>query len=399
MDDPFKRTHEHPKTDAASDGGTIHQPVECDAPPCGTCGNQVTQKKVWQEKTATHAAKQPSGPGTGAGKSRQRAKVTGKSQNPATSRAKTTKPRGASFTKGVHVCEFGKRSFKLYFPAIAVTADRPLPLLMMLHGCSQTPEHFARGTGMNALAEEFGFLVVYPVQERKSQIYRCWNWYKPGDQARGSGEPALLASLVSEIIVKHGADPQKVYVAGLSAGASAALIVADAYPDIFAAVGTHSGLPVGAAHSGLSAVFAMKYGAPGLQRSDPMPTIDFHGSSDKVVNPRNGRFIVARALDPYSHLGKTVKIGRKVGGRKYVRTSYGLGTGRSFIEHWVIAGAAHAWSGGNAAVSYTDPAGPDASREMVRFFLGHRTTAKRRSTHPPNGSVRRNWFEPAEVAA
>ncbi|OSQ35735.1 extracellular catalytic domain type 1 short-chain-length polyhydroxyalkanoate depolymerase [Thalassospira mesophila] len=328
-------------------------------------------------------ARLPSRPGKVVGKSRQRAKTIHKSGIPATLRAKPTKRGRASFTKGIHICEFGQRSFKLYIPAIARIADTRLPLLVMLHGCKQTPEDFARGTGMNALAEEFGFLVLYPAQEAKSQIYRCWNWYKPDDQVRGSGEPALLASMVSQIITKYRVDPGKVYVAGLSAGASAALIIADAYPDIFAAVGTHSGLPVGAAHNGLTAVIAMKFGAPGLQHSDPMPTIDFHGSSDKVVNPRNGRFIISRALDPYSDLGKTVKSGQKTDGRKYVRTSYRLGTGRSFIEHWVIEGADHAWSGGNAANSYTDPAGPDASREMVQFFLRHRTTAKRRSRRPP----------------
>ncbi len=300
----------------------------------------------------------------------------------ATSRATTPGPRGASFTNWEHVCEFGTRSFKLYIPASAETADKPLPALMMLHGCKQTPEDFAHCTGMNALAEEFGFLVIYPDQERRSQIYRCWNWYKPSDQARGSGEPALLASMVSAVIAKQGCDPDKVYVAGLSAGASAALILADAYPEIFAAVGTHSGLPIGAAHDGLSATIAMKYGAPGLRHNAPLPTIDFHGSLDKVVHPRNGRFIVARALHPFSHLCKTVKMGQKAGGRAYVRTSYRLGTGRSLIEHWVIEGGAHGWSGGNAAHLFTDPTGPDASREMVRFFLSHRITAERRSALP-----------------
>ena len=318
-----------------------------------------------------------------AGKAAPRLKAIEPSKTPATSRSKTTIPRGASFTKGVHVSEFGERSFRLYVPAIAKTASAPLPLLVMLHGCSQTPEDFARGTGMNALAEEFGFLVVYPAQDRKSQTYRCWNWYKPGDQVRGTGEPALIASLARHIVNEAGADPAKVYVAGLSAGASAALIIATAYPDIFAAVGAHSGLPVGAAHDKTSAAIAMQYGAPGLRHIAPMPTITFHGDSDNVVNPRNGRYIASRALEPYTHLRETVKTGHSSGGRKYTRTSHRVGRGRSFTEHWVIDGAAHAWSGGNAAGSYTDPTGPDASREMVRFFLAHRTTAKRRSSPLP----------------
>jgi poly(hydroxyalkanoate) depolymerase family esterase len=314
-----------------------------------------------------------------AGKGSRQAKTVGRSEIPATFRARTTTPRGASFRKGLHVCAFGARSYRLYTPVVARTAESPLPLMVMLHGCSQTPEDFARGTGMNALAEEFGFLVVYPAQERKSQIYRCWNWYKRGDQTRGVGEPALLASLVRHVIAETGADPARVYVAGLSAGASAALIVADAYPDIFAAVGAHSGLPVGAAHDEASAVMAMQHGAPGLRHSVAMPTINFHGGSDKVVNPRNGRFVAMRALDPYDGLQKTEKTGRTAGGRDYVRISHRVGRGRSMTEHWVVVGAGHAWSGGNAAGSFTDPTGPDASREMVRFFLRHRTTAKRRS--------------------
>lgn len=334
-------------------------------------------------KTATGIAKQPSKTRTVAAKSGKGVKTVVKTEKPATSRAKTTTPRGASFRKEVHVCEFGERTYKIYVPAIAKTASGPLPLVVMLHGCSQTPEDFARGTGMNALAEEFGFLVVYPAQERKTQIYRCWNWYKPADQSRGAGEPALIASLARHIVGKHGADPAKVYVAGMSAGASAALIVAAAYPDVFAAVGAHSGLPVGAAHDEASAIVAMQHGAPGLRHVLAMPTINFHGDSDKVVNPRNGRYVASRALEPYTHLSKFEKNGRVAGGRQYVRTSHRVGKGRSFTEHWVVAGASHAWSGGNAAGSYTDPTGPDASREMVRFFLRHRTTVKRRTATIP----------------
>lgn len=338
------------------------------------------RKPTKPKKTAT--TKLPAKPRPASAKASPPPKTVRKPPTPATSRAKTTTPRGASFKKGVHVCEFGKRSFKLYIPAVAASAEGPLPLMVMLHGCSQTPDDFARGTGMNALAEEFGFIVLYPAQERKSQMYRCWNWYKRGDQARGAGEPALLASLVRQTIADQGADPAKVYVAGLSAGASAALIVADAYPDIFAAVGAHSGLPTGAAHDEATAVIAMQHGAPGHHHSNPMPTINFHGSADKVVNPRNGRYVVLRALDPYKHLTKTEKSGQTPGGRKFVRTSHRVGKGKSYVEHWVITGSAHAWSGGNSAGSYTDPTGPDASREMIRFFLRHRTTVKRRKSVP-----------------
>lgn len=388
MYDPFRRTRakagkrmRRATTSAFSNSmGAMFAPV---APAKRKAPKPATPTKAAKPaaRTVSGTAKPAARPGKAAGKGGPRRKSVGASAIPTTPRARTAQPRGASFRSGVHVCDFGTRSFKLYIPAVATNAESTLPLVVMLHGCGQSPEDFARGTGMNVLAEEFGFMVLYPAQERRTQLYRCWNWYKPGDQARGAGEPALLASLVRQIVVDNAADPARIYVAGLSAGASAALIVAEAYPDIFAAVGAHSGLSVGAACDEASAVFAMRNGLPGRSHSEPMPTISFHGSADRVVNPRNGRFLVLRALQPYIGLRRTEKTGRATGGgRQYVRTSHRLGKGRSFVEHWVIVDSGHAWSGGNAAGSYTDPAGPDASREMVRFFLRHRTTLKRRST-------------------
>ncbi|MBO6510871.1 MAG: PHB depolymerase family esterase [Phycisphaerales bacterium] len=299
---------------------------------------------------------------------------------PATSRSTGTVPRGASFRTGTHEGAFGARSYKLYVPSMAKKAEEPLPLIVMLHGCGQTPQDFARGTGMNALAEEFGALVLYPAQARKAHLNRCWNWFKRSDQARGGGEPALIAGLTQEIIAGQPVDPARVYVAGLSAGASASLIVATAYSDIFAAVGVHSGLAVGAAHDAASATRAMVAGAPGRRLGAPMPTIIFHGEKDKVVNPRNGRFAAMRALQPYDRLERTEKTMRVSGGHEYVRTAHRVGRGRSYVEHWLVQGSGHAWSGGNASGSYTDPDGPDASREMMRFFLRHRTTKKRRAS-------------------
>ena len=267
---------------------------------------------------------------------------------------------------------------------MAKAATGPMPLLVMLHGCNQTPDDFARGTGMNALAEEFGFLVIYPAQSRTTQINRCWNWFKPGDQGRGAGEPALIASLVRHVCATQNVDPARVFVAGLSAGASAALILASAYPDIFAAVGAHSGLSVGAAHDAVSAAVAMQHGAPGMRHSVMIPTITFHGDADRVVNPRNGRFIAARALEPYSRLKRTERPGQVPGGRKYVRTTHRVGQGRALVEYWLVEGGPHAWSGGNPAGSYTDPSGPDASRAMIRFFLRHRrprAALRRKAAH------------------
>jgi len=291
-------------------------------------------------------------------------------------------PRKASFRTDTHSCAFGTRRYKIYTPASAATSADPMPLLIMLHGCGQTPDDFAKGTRMNMLAEEFRLLVVYPAQTREAHPRRCWNWFRRGDQLRDAGEPGLIASLTRHVIRTHLVDPSRVYVAGLSAGASLALILADAYPDMFAAVGAHSGLPVGAARDQTSALMAMGQGNPGNRRIATVPTIVFQGGEDRVVNPRNGRFIALRASEPYPRL-RTTELRREVPrGHSYVKTIHRLGQGRPLIEHWLINGSGHAWSGGSSAGRFVDPAGPDASREMVRFFLRHTLSARKRSAVP-----------------
>lgn len=300
-------------------------------------------------------------------------------EKPATSRSKATPPRGARLSRGTFESAFGKRSYILYVPAAARKTSDPMPLIVMLHGCGQSPADFARGTGMNVLAEEFGFIVLYPAQSRSAHLNLCWNWFRPEDQARDSGEPALLVGLVRQVIAEENVDPARVYAAGLSAGASAAAVLSRAYPDVFAAVGIHSGLAAGAARDAASATTAMQMGGTGQRHATQMPTIVFHGDADAVVNPRNGRFVTIRAAEPFSGLDRTERSGQVPGGKAYTRTTYRKGQGRPQVEHWVVKGSGHAWSGGHAAGSFTDPAGPDASREMVRFFLRHRTTKKRRA--------------------
>lgn len=306
--------------------------------------------------------------------------------SPAVAPGKAVVRRGASFRMRVHAGEAGRRRYKLYLPACARSAERagaPLPLVVMLHGCSQTPDDFAAGTRMNALAEEFGFLVAYPEQPRDSNRSRCWNWYKRSDQGRGSGEPALIAGIARAILSEHGADPARVYVAGLSAGGAAAATVGAAYPDLFAAIGVHSGLAAGAAHDAVSGMLAMTHGAPGARPSVAVPTIVFHGEADVVVNPSNGRYVTARALVAFPPLTRTEKRARAPGGRFYTRTVHRTASGKPVAEHWVVEEAGHAWSGGSPAGSFSDPAGPDASRAMVRFFLRHRRPRRRLSPLPP----------------
>lgn len=283
----------------------------------------------------------------------------------------------SSFRAGLHECEFGARRYKIFKPGAAGLAP---PLLVMLHGCGQTPDDFARGTKMNALAKEHGLIVVYPAQPRNAHPNRCWNWFHRGDQDRRMGEPAILASLTRQIIETHGADPARVYIAGISAGASMALIMAHEYPEIFAAVGVHSGLPAGAAHDPASAVIAMQRGNPGWRLAHPMPTILFHGSLDPVVNPRNGRLAAIRAREPYASLRATETSGQVAGGRAWRKTVHRIGSGRPLVEHWSVTGSGHAWSGGSPRGLFTDSKGPDASREMVRFFLRHSLSARKRAS-------------------
>ena len=310
-----------------------------------------------------------------------RKKPQARARTPKTSQSKMTVPKGATFSNATYQCKAGSRSYRLYVPAAASAGD-PMPLIVMLHGCGQSSRDFARDTGMNTLAEEYGFIVLYPSQSHDAHRMRCWNWYRPEDQARGGGEPALIAGMTRDIIDAQAVDPAKVYVAGLSAGAALALLVATLYPDVFAAVGVHSGLAVGAAHDTASVTRAMQGGNPGRRHDQPMPTIIFHGDKDHVVNPRNGRYVGIRALEAYGPLDRTERTGTTDEGRKYTCVQHRIGKGRAYVEQWTIHGSAHAWSGGVANGIYTDAKGPDASRAMVQFFLRHRTTKKRRNSAP-----------------
>lgn len=274
--------------------------------------------------------------------------------------------------------EGGALVYKLFVPAGRDLAG--LPLIVMLHGCTQSPDDFARGTRMNALAREHGYVVAYPAQSNTQNANRCWNWFRAGDQQRGKGEPALLAGLTRQIVADHRLDERRVYVAGLSAGGAMAAVLGGAYPDVFAAVGIHSGLPVGSAHDVPSAFAAMKRQAgPGTARGparvEAVPAIVFHGDRDATVDPRNGaavveQFTAAAASSPGAPaaLQTTVARGTTSGGRSYTRTTFKDDGGKVVVDQWLVHGGGHAWFGGDRSGSYTDPAGPDASAEMIRFF-------------------------------
>lgn len=312
--------------------------------------------------------------------------VGGESSNDRPSTGKVEAPgtfENCQFSNGA-----GTRSYKLYVPAAACEAPRPV--VVMLHGCTQSADDFAAGTQMNRLAEEHGFLVVYPEQPAQANMSKCWNWFQPQDQVRDAGEPSLIAGIVGEVAARHGADRRRVFVAGLSAGGAMAVVLGETYADLFAGVGVHSGLPYGSAHDIPSAMAAMKGGRsgwPGLQAMpkaaaraprkavQAVPTIVFHGDRDHTVQQTNGVEIVQQAREAClaepgaSALSISTQRGTAAGGRSFSRTVHADDSGQAHIEDWTIHGAGHAWSGGDARGSYTDGTGPDASAEMVRFFL------------------------------
>ncbi len=304
--------------------------------------------------------------------------------------APTAKPRSASFEDFSFRLGDSDHVYRLYVPsqsAEAVAQGSLLPLIVLLHGCKQDAEDFALGTAMNALAETEKCLVLYPEQSSSANMLRCWNWFDAAHQARDAGEPRLIAALTRKILQSHQGDPTRVYVAGLSAGGAMAAVVAGLYPELFAAVGVHSGLPAGAANDVMSAFSAMRNGAKkspagGAQDSGAvvMPTIVFHGSADQTVNPDNGEHIIDAAIVALKDAGITLKKveqaenspGTKTGRRETLRTIYSAADGVPYVEYWEVGSGPHAWSGGDAAGSFTDPHGPSASRAMLDFFLKHR---------------------------
>ncbi|WP_456632372.1 extracellular catalytic domain type 1 short-chain-length polyhydroxyalkanoate depolymerase [Bradyrhizobium sp. URHC0002] len=281
-------------------------------------------------------------------------------------------PEGARFIERTYSSAAGSRAYRLFIPSRY--REQPLPLVVMLHGCTQSPDDFAAGTRMNFLAEEQNCFVVYPAQPSQANQSKCWNWFRAADQQRGRGEPSLIAGITRQVMDDYLVDRKRVYVGGLSAGAAAAAVMGATYNDLYAAIGIHSGLACGVATDLPSALVAMRQGGSGHKvvsgDRPPLPTIVFHGDRDTTVHPNNGGQILEQSVRTTS-TQKKVHRGQVPGGHAYTRTILSDASGRGMLEHWNIHGAGHAWSGGSPAGSYTDPRGPDATREMLRFFLEH----------------------------
>jgi len=299
--------------------------------------------------------------------------------------------QASTFTR--HTLQFGILSYtyRLFTPSLTVDTtvqNASIPLVIMLHGCTQDSADFAHGTAMNVLAERETCLVVYPEQLPKANNMRCWNWFEPAHQKRDAGEPGMIVHLVRHLVSAHNADPARVYVAGLSAGGAMASLVAGLYPEVFAGVGVHSGLPSGAADSLMAAMSAMRRGSQNVSGKQSIscteaamtPTIVIHGSADKTVHPQNANLVVNAALAAAAQAGIRLERQESVAEspmnpaatKQYVRTVFVDASGKSLIEQWTVAGGPHAWSGGTKQGTFTDSDGPNASHAMLQFFLKHK---------------------------
>jgi len=286
------------------------------------------------------------------------------------------------FVSGAYSNAAGTRAYKLWVPGtVTAAAASARPLIVMLHGCTQDADDFARGTRMNEHAERHGCYVLYPIQDGGANPQRCWRWFETANQARGRGEPSILAGMTMQLVGEYRIDPARIYVAGLSAGAAMAMVLAETYPEVFAALAIHSGLPLGAARDVPSAFAAMAGRSKLHARTDaaqrsarPVPGFVIHGEADRTVALGNGDAVVRQLRERYEHRDGSALVLRSTIEPTHAKSCFHTADGRLVIEQWNVRNGGHAWSGGSSAGSYTDPAGPDATARIMEFFLAHSLT-------------------------
>lgn len=302
---------------------------------------------------------------------------------------------GGSWTGGTVKNSFGSRDYKLWL-ATGYQKEKPVPLVLMLHGCMQKAEDLAALAGMNDLADENNFLVAYPQQVATANPLGCWNWFDPKHQSRDAGEPALIAAVVQDIRSAYSIDGKRIYVVGISAGGAMAVVMAATYPELFAGLGVMAGVEYKAGTTVEGGLASMKSGGPdpnqqgllafqamqqGLGAAKKrMPVIAFHGTKDPYLNPLNTDQLIAQWAQTNDYLddGKdndSVSIqspletkGAVPNGYSYTRSQYKDGNGRLLMEKWIVEGLGHAWSGSPIANQFADAKGPKASAETWRFF-------------------------------
>ena len=353
-----------------------------------------TTKALFDPRTVGKLVKQVLDPNLNPALHAFKATLTGAAEPAGDAEPAGTSPfpiKPGQFVKGSFANDAGSRSYKVYVPNSYRRFGGGMPLIVMLHGCTQSPDEFATASRMNELAEKDGFVVVYPGQIRSANAAKCWNWISPENQARDQGEPSIIAGITRAVASRLKIDRKRIFVAGHSAGAAMAVILGEAYPDLFNAIGVHSGLPFASAHDASSAFAAMKgthkfgrirvVGGPvpdvpvRPRATQAVPTIVFHGDVDPTVNALNGAAITEQALELASAhqngaaLRTRVETG-EAAGRGFRRTVHADSLDRPLVEEWVIHGAGHAWSGGGGTnLRVSDPQGPNAAAEFVRFFL------------------------------
>jgi len=295
-----------------------------------------------------------------------------------------------SWTHSFFAAPSGQRmTYWLYLPLRdKAQVGKPLPLVVMLHGCTQTAPDFARGSRMNALAQRKGFAVLYPQQLVSIDSHRCWQWYQRATQ-NGGGEAGLVAGLVTQVVARLGLDASRVYLAGMSAGAALAQIIALRYPFRIAAVGLHSGPVFGTADNRMTAFEAMQNGGGihvvrAVQATldgggfPHMPAIILHGETDKVVRIVNQQQVaqqfcnlngIADLVPATTHT--PVRSKGRSPQHAFQTQNYCVGR-KPILSVCRITGLAHAWSGGDAGLRFNDSMGPDASALMWAFFAKHR---------------------------